>query len=133
MRPYITQVTGFVKDAFIPGEAYRIQLKTESAVRNSIDCDLWDDISSYPPAPLTKTKLLDAMDKGVAAIFVGFEENLTVAVFETYGIRAAGGRNLRTESPDQIRISARDYANGDYHHGDFDIYIDRLTIDDNNE
>ena len=133
MRPYITQVTGFVKDAFIPGEAYRIQLKTESAVRNSIDCDLWDDISSYPPAPLTKTKLLDAMDKGVTAIFLGFEENLTVAVFETYGIRAAGKRNLRAESPDQIRISARDYANGDYHHGDFDIYIDRLTIDDNNE
>ena len=128
MRPYITQVTGFVKDAFIPGEAYRVQLKTESAVRSSIDCDLWDDISSYPPAPLTKTKLLDAMDKGVAAIFLGFEENLTVAVFETYGIQAAGGHNLRASTPDQLRISAKAYANGDCHHGDFDIYIDRMTV-----
>ena len=127
MRPYITQVTGFIKDAFIPGEAYRIQLKTESAVRNSIDCDLWDDISSYPPAPLTKVKLLDAMDKGVTAVFLGFEDNLTVAVFETYGIKAAGGINLRAASSNWIRINARDYANGDYHHGDFDIYIDRLT------
>ena len=133
MRPYITQVTGFVKNAFIPGEAYRIQLKTESAVRNSIDCDLWDDISSYPPAPLTKTKLLDVMEKGVTAIFLGFDENQTIAVFETYGIEVAAEHNLRAESPDQIRISARDYVNGDYHHGDFDIYIDRLTIDDNNE
>lgn len=128
MRPYITQVTGFVKDAFIPGKAYRVQLKTESAVRNSIDCDLWDDIASYPPAPLTKTKLLDAMDKGVAAIFLGFEENLTVAVFETYGIQAAGGHNLRASTPDQLRISAKAYANGDCHHDDFDIYIDRMTV-----
>lgn len=128
MRPYITQVTGFVKDAFVPGEAYRIQLKTESAVQNSIDCDLWDDLSSRRQGSMTKAKLLDAMDKGVASIFLGFEENQTIAVFETYGIKAAGGRNLRATSPDKIRISARDYANGDCHHGDFDIYIDRLTV-----
>jgi len=136
MRPYITQVTGFVKDAFIPGEAYRIQLKTESAVQHSIDHDLWDDLSSHRLGSMTKEKLFDVMDKGVAAIFLGFEENLTIAVFETYGIEAAGGINLRATSPDEIRISARDYANGDYHHGDFDIYIDRLlTIygGDNNE
>lgn len=127
MRPYITQVTGFVKDAFVPGEAYRIQLKTENAVRNSIDCDLWDDISAYPPATLTKTKLLDAMDKGVAAIFLGFEENLTVAVFETYGIKAAGGHNLRASTPDQLRISAKAYATA-IMNGDYDIYIDRMTV-----
>ena len=133
MRPYITQVTGFVRNAFIPGEAYRIQLKTESAVRNSIDCDAWDDISSHRQGSMTKTKLLDVMDKGIVAVFLGFEDNLTVAVFETYGIKAAGGINLRAASSDWIRINARDYANGDYHHGDFDIYIDRLTIDDNNE
>lgn len=134
MRPYVTQVTGFVKDAFVPGEAYRIQLKTESAVRNSIDCDLWDIITSYSAADLTKAKLLDAMDKGVVAIFLGFEENLTVAVFETYGIKAAGKYNLRAVTPDRLRINARDYANGDYHHGDFDIYIDRLIVrGDNNE
>ena len=133
MRPYITQVTGFVKNAFIPGEAYRIQLKTESAVRNSIDCDVWDDISSHRQGSMTKTKLLDVMDKGIVAVFLGFEDNLTVAVFETYGIKAAGRINLRAASSDWIRINARDYANGDYHHGDFDIYIDRLSIDDNNE
>ena len=133
MRPYITQVTGFVKDAFVPGEAYRIQLKTESAVQNSIDCDLWDDLSSRRQGSMTKAKLLDAMDKGVASIFLGFEENQTIAVFETYGIKAAGGRNLRSTSPDKIRISARDYANGDYHHGDFDIYIDRLTVGGDND
>lgn len=128
MRPYITQVTGFVKNAFIPGEAYRIQLKTESAVRHSIDCDKWDDISSTRTGSMMKVKVLDVMDKGVVAIFLGFEENQTIAVFETYGIEAAGGHNLRATSPDHLRISARDYANGDYHHGDFDIYIDRLTI-----
>ena len=135
MRPYITQVTGFVPDAFIPGEAYRIQLKTESAVRYSIDCDKWDDISSSRPGSMTKAKLLDIMDKGIVSIFLGFENNLygTVAVFETYGIEAAGGHNLRATSPDELRINARDYANGDCHHGDFDIYIDRLTIDNNNE
>ena len=127
MRPYITQVTGFIKNAFIPGEAYRIQLKTESAVRNSIDCDVWDDISSHRQGSMTKTKLLDVMDKGIVAVFLGFEDNLTVAVFETYGIKAAGRINLRAASSDWIRINARDYANGDYHHGDFDIYIDRLT------
>lgn len=133
MRPYITQVTGFVKDAFIPGEAYRIKLKTESAVRHSIDVDLWDDLSSHRIGSMTKEKLLDVMDKGVVTIFLGFEENQTIAVFETYGIEAAGGHNLRATSPDQLRISARDYANGDCHHGDFDIYIDRLTVggDDN--
>jgi len=133
LRPYITQVTGFVKNAFIPGEAYRIQLKTESAVRNSIDCDLWDDISSHRIGSMTKAKLLDAMEKGIAAIFLGFEENQTIAVFETYGIEAAGEHNLRATSPDELRINARDYANGDCHHGDFDIYIDRLIIDDHNE
>ena len=126
MRPYITQVTGFVKDAFIPGEAYRIKLKTEIAVRHSIDCDKWDDISSTRTGSMAKVKVLDVMAKGVVAIFLGFEENQTIAVFETYGIEAAGGHNLRATSPDQLRISARDYANGDYHHGDFDIYIDRL-------
>lgn len=126
MRPYITQVTGFVKDAFIPGEAYRIKLKTEIAVRHSIDCDKWDDISSTRTGSMAKVKVLDVMDKGVVAIFLGFEENQTIAVFETYGIEAAGGHNLRATSPDQLRISARDYANGDYHHGDFDIYIDKL-------
>jgi hypothetical protein len=119
-------VTGFIKNAFIPGEAYRIQLKTESAVRNSIDCDLWDDISSSRIGSMTKTKLLDVMDKGVTAIFLGFEDNLTVAVFETYGIEAAGGHNLRATSPDKLRINARDYANGDFHHGDFDIYIENI-------
>lgn len=128
MRPYITQVTGFVKNAFIPGEAYRIQLKTECAVRHSIDCDMWDDISSSRTGSMTKVKLLDVMDKGIAAIFLGFEENQTIALFETYGIDAAGGRNLRATAPDQIRISARDYANGDCHHGDFDIYIDRMMV-----
>jgi hypothetical protein len=119
-------VTGFIKNAFIPGEAYRIQLKTESAVRNSIDCDLWDDISSSRIGSMTKTKLLDVMEKGIAAIFLGFEDNLTVAVFETYGIGAAGGYNLRATSPDKLRINARDYANGDCHHGDFDIYIENI-------
>ena len=128
MRPYITQVTGFVKNAFIPGEAYQIQLKTESAVRHSIDCDKWDDISSTRTGSMMKVKVLDVMDKGVAAIFLGFEENQTIAVFATYGIEAAGGHNLRATSPDHLRISARDYANGDYHHGDFDIYIDRLMV-----
>lgn len=128
MRPYITQVTGFAKDSFIPGEAYRIQLKTESAVRNSIDCDMWDDISSSRRGSMSKAKLLDVMDKGVTAIFLGFEENRTVAVFETYGIEAAGGHNLRAASPDQLRIFARAYANGDYHHEDFDIYIAKMTI-----
>lgn len=127
MRPYITQVTGFVKDAFIPGVAYRIQLKNESAVRHSIDCDLWDDLSSNRQGSMTKTKLLDVMDKGVTAIFLGFEENQTIAVFETYGIEAADGHNLRATSPDNLRINARDYANGDYHHDDFDIYIDKLN------
>jgi hypothetical protein len=77
---------------------------------------------------MVKVKVLDVMDKGVVAIFLGFEENQTIAVFETYGIEAAGGHNLRATSPDQLRISARDYANGDYHHGDFDIYIDRMTV-----
>lgn len=127
MRPYITQVTGFVKDAFVPGEAYRIQLKTENAVRNSIDCDLWDDISSHRQGSMTKTKLLDVMDKGVAAIFLGFEENQTIAVFETYGIEAAGGHNLRATSPDQLRISAKAYATA-IMNGDYDIYIDRMTV-----
>lgn len=127
MRPYITQVTGFVKNAFIPGEAYRIQLKTENAVRNSIDCDLWDDISSHRQGSMTKTKLLDAMNKGVVAIFLGFEENLTVAVFETYGIEAAGGHNLRATSPDQLRINAKAYATA-IMNGDYGIYIDRMTV-----
>lgn len=127
MRPYITQVTGFVKDAFIPGEAYRVQLKTENAVRNSIDCDLWDDISSHRQGSMTKTKLLDAMGKGVAAIFLGFEENLTVAVFETYGIEAAGGHNLRATSPDQLRINAKAYATAIMNE-DYGIYIDRMTV-----
>lgn len=127
MRPYITQVTGFVKDAFIPGEAYRIRLKTESAVRNSIDCDLWDDISSNRQGSMTKTKLLDAMNKGVAAIFLGFEENLTVAVFKTYGIESAGGHNLRATSPDELRISAKAYATA-IMNGDYDIYVDRMTV-----
>lgn len=127
MRPYVTQVTGFVKDAFVPGEAYRIQLKTENAVRHSIDCDLWDDISSNRQGSMTKTKLLDAMNKGVAAIFLGFEENLTVAVFETYGIESAGGHNLRTVSPDRLRISAKAYATA-IMNGDYGIYIDRMTV-----
>lgn len=127
MRPYVTQVTGFVKDAFVPGEAYRIQLKTENAVRHSIDCDLWDDISSNRQGSMTKTKLLDAMNKGVVAIFLGFEENLTVAVFDTYGIDAAGGRNLRATAPDQLRINAKAYATA-IMNGDYDIYIDRMTV-----
>lgn len=125
MRPYITQVTGFTKDAFIPGEAYRIQLKTENAIRNSIDYDMWDDISSSRIGSMTKTKLFNIMSKGIDAIFLGFENNLTVAVFETYGIAAATGHNLRASTPDQIRINARDYANGDSY-GDFDIFIDRM-------
>ena len=127
MRPYITQVTGFVKDAFIPGEAYRIKLKTEIAVRHSIDCDKWDDISSHRQGSMTKTKLLDAMGKGVAAIFLGFEENQTIAVFETYGIEAAGGHNLRATSPDQLRINAKAYATA-IMNGDYGIYIDRMTV-----
>lgn len=127
MRPYITQVTGFVKDAFIPGAAYRIRMKTECVVQHSIDCDLWDDLSSHRQGSMTKVKLLDAMNKGVDAIFLGFEENQTIAVFETYGIEAAGGKNLRATSPDKLRINARDYANGDYHHDEFDIYIDKLN------
>ena len=126
MRPYITQVTGFTKYAFVPGEAYQIMLKTESAVRHSIEHDKWDDISSSRTGSMTKAKLLDVMDKGVVAIFLGFEDNMTIAVFETYGIKAAAGHNLRASSPDQIRINAKDYANGDYHHGDFDIFIDKM-------
>ena len=126
MRPYITQVTGFTKDAFIPGKAYQIMLKTENAIRNSIDCDMWDDISSSRTGSMTKVKVLDVMDKGVVAIFLGFEENHTIAVFETYGIKAASGLNLKATSPDRIRISAQDYANGDPHHVEFDIFIDRM-------
>lgn len=129
MRPYITQVTGFTKDAFIPGGAYRIQLKTENAVRNSIDYDRWDDISSSRIGSMTKTKLFNIMSKGIDAIFLGFEDNLTVAVFETYGIDAAAGLNLKAVSPDRIRISAQDYANGDPHHVEFDIFIDRLIAE----
>lgn len=128
MRSYITQVTGFTKDAFIPGKAYQIMLKTENAIRNSIDCDMWDDISSSRTGSMTKTKLFNIMRKGIVAIFLGFENNLTVAVFETYGIDAAAGLNLRASTPDQIRINARDYANGDSY-GDFDIFIDRLTAE----
>lgn len=127
MRPYITQVTGFTKDAFIPGKAYQIMLKTESVVRHSIDCDKWDDISSSRTGSMTKLKLLGIMDKGVVAIFLGFENNLTVAVFETYGIAAATGHNLRASTPDRIRINARDYANGDSY-GDFDIFIDKMKV-----
>lgn len=126
MRPYITQVTGFTKDAFIPGKAYQIMLKTENAIRRSIDCDMWDDISSSRIGSMTKTKLFNIMSKGIDAIFLGFEDNLTVAVFETYGIDAAAGLNLKAASPDQIRISAQDYANGCPSHVDFDIFIDRM-------
>ena len=128
MRPYITQITGFTKDAFIPGKAYRIVLKTENAIRRSIDCDMWDDISSSRIGSMTKTKLFNIMSKGIDAIFLGFEDNLTVAVFETYGIDAAAGLNLKAASPDRIRISAQDYANGDPHHVDFDIFIDKMKV-----
>lgn len=126
MRPYITQVTGFTKDAFIPGKAYQIMLKTENAIQRSIDWDTWDDISSSRTGSMTITKLFNIMSKGIDAIFIGFEDNLTVAVFETYGIDAAAGLNLKTASPDRIRISAQDYANGDPHHVDFDIFIDKM-------
>ena len=126
MRSYITQVTGFTKDAFIPGKAYQIMLKTENAIRNSIDCDMWDDISSSRTGSMTKTKLFNIMSKGIDAIFLGFEYNNTIAVFETYGIKAASGLNLKATSPDRIRISAQDYANGDPHHVDFDIFIDKM-------
>ena len=130
MRPYITQVTGFTQDAFIPGKAYRIMLKTENAIRNSIDCDMWDDISSSRTGSMTITKLFNIMRKGIDAIFIGFEDNLTVAVFETYGIDAAAGVNLKAASPDRIRISAQDYANGDSNHVDFDIFIDKMKAVD---
>lgn len=125
MRPYITQVTGFTKDAFIPGKAYRIMLKTENAIQRSID---WDKLCDISLSRLDlKTKLLNIMAKeGIDAIFLGFEYNLTVAVFETYGIDAATGLNLKAASPDRIRISAQDYANGDPHHVDFDIFIDKM-------
>ena len=126
MRSYITQVTGFTKDAFIPGKAYQIMLKTENAIRNSIDCDMWDDISSSRTGSMTKTKLFNIMSKGIDAIFLGFEYNNTIAVFETYGIKAASGLNLKATSPDRIRISAQDYANGDPHHVEFDIFIDKM-------
>ena len=126
MRSYITQVTGFTKDAFIPGKAYQIMLKTENAVCNSIDCDMWDDISSSRIGSMTKTKLFNIMSKGIVAIFLGFEDNNTVAVFETYEINAASGLNLKAASPDRIRISAQDYANGDPYHVEFDIFIDKM-------
>lgn len=126
MRPYITQVTGFTKDAFIPGKAYRIMLKTENAIQRSIDCDMWDDISSSRTGSMTITKLFNIMRKGIDVIFLGFEDNMTVAVFKTYEIRVALGLNLKAASPDQIRISAQDYANGDSNHVDFDIFIDKM-------
>lgn len=101
-------------------------LKTENAIQRSIDWDTWDDISSSRTGSMTITKLFNIMCKGIDAIFLGFENNMTVAVFKTYGIDAAAGLNLKAASPDQIRISAQDYANGDSNHVDFDIFIDKM-------
>lgn len=130
MRGKTVKVTGFTSDAFVVGKAYRIRIDSEYDVMGAIDYDFYDDIEHgrFADQGLTKVKLIDVMEKGVDAIFVGFNENRTIAHFETYAIEAVRCKNCRAGSPDSLKITADRYANGDSISDTFSIYIDELEV-----
>lgn len=130
MRGKTIKVTGFTSDAFIVGRAYRIKIESEYDLMKAIDYDLYDDIErgAFSDQGLTKAVLIDLMEKGVDAIFVKFNDNCTVAYFDTYAIDAVRGKNRRATSPDTLKITADRYANGDSVSDTFSIYIDELEV-----
>lgn len=130
MRGKTVKVTGFTSDAFVMGKAYRIKIESEYDVMDAIDWDFYDDIEHgrFADQDLTKVKLIDVMEKGIDAIFVGFNENRTIAYFETYAIEAVRCKNCRVGSPDSLKITADRYANGDSISDTFSIYIDELEV-----
>lgn len=130
MRGKTIKVTGFTSDAFVMGRAYRIRIDSEYDLMDAIDCDFYDDIEHgrFADQDLTKTKLIDLMEKGIDAIFVGFNENRTIAYFETYAIEAVRCKNCRVSSPDSLKITADRYASGDNTSDTFSIYIDELEV-----
>lgn len=130
MRGKTIKVTGFTSDAFVMGRAYRIRIDSEYDLMDAIDYDFYDDIErgSFSDQGLTKAKLIDVLEKGIDAIFVGFNENRTIAYFETYAIEAVRCKNYRVSSPDSLKITAERYANGDSMSDTFSIYIDELEV-----
>lgn len=130
MRGKTVKVTGFTSDAFIVGRAYRIKIESGYDIINALDCDFYDDIEhgGFADQGLTKSKLIDVMEKGVDAIFVGFNENRTIAYFNTYAFEAIRHKNCRAASPDSLKITADRYANGDNMSDTFSIYIDELGV-----
>lgn len=130
MRGKTIKVTGFTSDAFVMGRAYRIRIDSEYDLMDAIDCDFYDDIKHgrFADQDLTIAKLTDVMEKGIDAIFVGFNENRTIAYFETYAIEAIRCKNCRVGSHDSLKITADRYANGDSMNDTFSIYIDELEV-----
>lgn len=130
MRGKTIKVTGFTSDAFIVGRAYRIRIDSEYDLMDALDYDFYDDIEhgGFADQGLTKSKLIDVMEKGVDAIFVGFNENRTIAYFDTYAFEAVRHKNCRAASPDSLKITADRYANGDSINDTFSIYIDELEV-----
>lgn len=130
MRGKTIKVTGFTSDAFVMGRAYRIRIDSEYDLMDAIDYDFYDDIEHgrFADQGLTKSKLIDVMEKGIDAIFVGFNENRTIAYFETYAIEAVRCKNCRVGSPDSLKITADRYASDDNINDTFSIYIDELEV-----
>jgi hypothetical protein len=120
MKHDIISIPAFGPFAFTCGHPYRIRFNSRTALKESIDYDLFDAIVSEKH----DNALYEIAGKGFTAIFLGFKCNNTIAVFSTYDIIILRGHSLLLESPDDVNINARD--NCVTHDGYIAVEIDEV-------
>lgn len=120
MKQRIVSIPAFGPFAFTYGHPYRIRFKSRTALKESIDYDLFDAVVSKKH----DDALYEIAGKGLNAIFLGFKCNNTIAVFSTYDIMILCGISLLSGSPDKVSINVRD--NCITHDGYIAVEIDEV-------
>lgn len=104
MKQKIVSIPAFEPFAFTCGHPYRIRFRSRTALKESIDYDLFDAIVSEKH----DNALYEIAGKGLNAIFLGFKCNNTIAVFSTYDIVILRGHSPLLEAHDEVSINAWD-------------------------
>lgn len=116
----IVPTPAFGSDAFTCGHPYRLRFRSRTALKESIDYDLFETIVSEKKDNI----LYENAGKGFNAIFLGLKCNNTIAVFATYDIIILQGHSPLFESPDALSIKVRD--NCVTHDGYIAVIIDEV-------
>lgn len=116
----IVSIPAFGSNAFTCGHPYRIRFKSRTALKESIDYDLFETIVTEKH----DNSLYEIAGKGLNAIFLGLKCSNTIAVFSTYDIIILRGHSLLLESPDIVNINVRD--NCITHDGYIAVEIDEV-------